>query len=285
MPGNRRPRNPLLRAGTLGTGAAALLVAVLLVVGRGDVVFQSPSPFGDVRVVERPSGVRELYLGDSSNRQTAMDPDEPLQLELPYTEVMLVAAGTVSDSARVLFVGLGGGSMPMWLRIARPELRIDIVEISPAVVEAAREWFGFVTDSLQTLHVEDAADFVAQAPARAYDLIILDAFDATGVPEALQSEAFFGHIERILASEGIVASNLWYPAPTHRALIDRHGGVFRHLVAVQVPRRRQEILFATNRGQGLDAEDLQAARAVLQASPAGAPTSEDVIRRGFRIVP
>ena len=268
----------------VGGAAVAALVALLFVLGRGEIVFEAASPFGDVRVVERPGGIRELYLGEGPRRQTAMHPEAPLDLKLPYTAVMLVAAGTLPHRARVLVVGLGGGAMPRWLRIAMPNAQIDVVEISPAVVRAAREWFGFETDSLMTVHVEDAADFVERAPARIFDLIILDAFDATGVPEALQSAAFFGHVHRILRPEGLVASNLHLGAPTHETLMGRHRSVFRELVAVKVPRRQQEILFAADRPEGLSAMVLEAARTRLEASPAGAPISASAVRRGFRSV-
>jgi len=261
-----------------------VLAGLLLLLGRGEVVFEAPSSFGDVRVVERADGVRELYLGGSPNRQTAMALDAPLDLELPYTKVMLVATGMLPTPARVLFVGLGGGAMPTWLRIARPRAQIEIVEINPAVVRAAREWFGFETESLTTLHVEDAADFVARAPARAFDLVVLDAFDATGVPEALRSEAFFGQIHRILAADGVVASNLHVGSPAYATLIDRHRSILGYLAAVKVPSRRQEVLFATNRVGGLGPEVLEAARAALEASAAGAPVSAGVIRRGFRAI-
>ena len=268
----------------VGGAAVAALVALLVGLGRGEIVFEATSPFGDVRVVERSGGVRELYLGEGPRRQTAMRPEAPLDLQLPYTAVMLLAAGTLPDQARILVVGLGGGAMPRWLRIAVPNAQIAVVEISPAVVRAAREWFGFETDSLMTVHVEDAADFVARTPAQLFDLIILDAFDATGVPEALQSKTFFDHVHRILTPEGVVASNLHLGSPTYETLIGRHRSLFRELGAVKVPRRRQEILFAANRPEGLSATALVAARARLEASPAGAPISASTVRRGFRSV-
>lgn len=46
----------------------------------------------------------------------------------------------------VLVVGLGGGGLPQFIWDFVPGVRVDVVELDPAVLEVAKTWFGFQTD-------------------------------------------------------------------------------------------------------------------------------------------
>lgn len=106
-----------------------------------------------------------------------------------------------SAQQRVLCIGLGGGSMPMFLHHYFKDMTIDAVEIDPVVLEAAREAMGFVDGQDEheiRVHVQDACDFVATCGSQ-YDMIYIDAFDGDdAIPQSFCEESFVSRISDIL---------------------------------------------------------------------------------------
>ncbi|EFN52903.1 hypothetical protein CHLNCDRAFT_138459 [Chlorella variabilis] len=95
---------------------------------------------------------------------------------------------------RALCIGVGGGSLPLFLSHHFPRMDVDAVELDPAVVAAATRAMGLpaALPSLR-LHTADAAAFLrercgghqgqAQPP---YDLVFMDAYDGSDdVPATL----------------------------------------------------------------------------------------------------
>jgi hypothetical protein len=105
---------------------------------------------------------------------------------------------------RVLSIGVGGGSLPLFLKHHFPGATIDAVEIDPAVIEAAERFMGFSCEARQGIHVhvQDAVDFVAAAQSDSYDIVYIDAFDGDdNIPEPLSTASFIKSIDRILCEE------------------------------------------------------------------------------------
>jgi spermidine synthase len=98
-------------------------------------------------------------------RQTCIKKTDPEYLVFPYTRMMMGALYLNPRPARILIIGLGGGTLPMTLRSLLPESAIDAVEIDPAVVKAARGYFGFKDDAnLKCLR--KMAAFSSKRPSR-----------------------------------------------------------------------------------------------------------------------
>ena len=55
-------------------------------------------------------------------------------------------AAAASQRPRTLFIGLGGGTLPLALRHHFPGMDIDAIELDPVVVEAAQEAMAFPHD-------------------------------------------------------------------------------------------------------------------------------------------
>ena len=114
----------------------------------------------------------------------------------------------------MLFIGLGGAALPSALRALLPAARFDIVEREPAVISAARRFFGLPPASRNTtMHQADAFDFVTHAVqsgrGRYYDLIFLDAFDSEYVPFPLRTLGYLKAVRALLSPGGVVAANLF----------------------------------------------------------------------------
>ncbi|HEX2187344.1 MAG TPA: fused MFS/spermidine synthase [Longimicrobiaceae bacterium] len=248
------------RPRTLGTAAILAALCVVLVLGalasrpRTRVVFEGESAFGRVRVVERADGLRSLYTGAGRARQSAVYPGRPGHLELAYSRVAMVGAALVPRDGRILFVGLGGGAMPMYTRAILPDARIDVVEIDPLIVDVARRHFGFRPDSRMRVHTGDGRAFIEGAPPGTYDLVVLDAFSDDAVPFALTTRQFLEAVRARLAPGGVVVSNLWSSGREYGPMLATYGAVFGDLHLVRVGGRAQRILVAArDRRLGRDA--------------------------------
>lgn len=58
----------------------------------------------------------------------------------------------------VLLIGLGGGGLPQFLRDFVPNVKVEVVELDPAVLEVAKEWFGFRPDDRLTVTLGDGLE-------------------------------------------------------------------------------------------------------------------------------
>ena len=85
-------------------------------------------------------------------RQSCMLLEHPERLVFEYTRMMLGALYLEPEPHRILIIGLGGGTLPRALERLLPEAQIDVVEIDPAVVRVAQQYFGFHTGCARACH-------------------------------------------------------------------------------------------------------------------------------------
>lgn len=249
------------------------------------VVFEAPSDFGGVQVLERGDGLRVLTTLEGRAWQSAIYPGRPLHLEFPYTQVGMVGLALIPADARILFVGLGGGAMPMYVRQLLREARIDVVEIDPLVVEVAQDWFGFAPDSQLTVHTGDGRRFIQESRPATWDLIVLDAFSDDEVPYALTTREFLQVVRSRLSRSGVVVSNLWSDNRLYPAMVATYVAVFDEVHMVRVPRRDQRILVTGPGTRGLDGEALaNRARELARDRELGfdLPT---LVEKGYEVAP
>ena len=88
---------------------------------------QRRQPSRTTLVVSEEDGVRYLHQG-GDNIQSAMRIDAPFDLELDYTRTMLAFLLFVPRPRDVLFLGLGGGSLPKFLFKRIPRVRLRVLE-------------------------------------------------------------------------------------------------------------------------------------------------------------
>lgn len=160
--------------------------------------------------IREEAGVRTLHFG-SDWIQGAMRISRPWSLELDYTREMMASLLLRDDSRfprKVLLIGLGAASLTKFLYRYYPLAKLTVVEIAPAVVAAARQFFKLPDDPKRlNVVVEDGAAFIANTDKK-YDLILLDGFDANARAGELESLPFYHLCRGRLNSNGILAANL-----------------------------------------------------------------------------
>ena len=164
----------------------------------------------------------EFQPGDIQSEMLLSKPDA---LVLDYARAMMCFVLFVPQPRHILMVGLGGGSLVKFCHRHLPRTRITVLEISAEVI-ALREQFLVPPDDarLRIVHA-DAAEYIAAAPASA-DVILVDGFDAAGMPQALGSAGFYAACRRALRDGGVLVANLLSYDPQYAALQARVKGAF-----------------------------------------------------------
>lgn len=153
-------------------------------------------------------GVRSLHIG-SETIQSSMRLARPNELELSYTRSMMAFLLFHEQPARVLMVGLGGGSLAKFIYHRMPWATIEVVEINPQVVTIARQSFQVPHDDARfTVVVGDGAEYMARA-GRAADVVVVDGYDGESQVEELSSAGFYRACRARLNAGGILVVNLW----------------------------------------------------------------------------
>jgi spermidine synthase len=86
-------------------------------------------------------------------------------------------------------------------------LSVDVVEINPDSLRAARRFFGFDPEEI-SVRFEDGRTF-ARRCRREYDIAILDLFQGDGTPDYLLTLQFFQDVKGCLRDGGAVVMNIF----------------------------------------------------------------------------
>ncbi|MBL1274595.1 MAG: fused MFS/spermidine synthase [Ectothiorhodospiraceae bacterium] len=173
----------------------------------GKILFQKQSPFGRITVGTNVLGIpgnKALFI---NYRDMCLSIDNESERRLG-----LFATSRLNSGARVLNIGLGCGFTASQVLANQSVASIDIVEINPVVVEAARLYFnkeneGVLESSRTRLHIQDGAEFLRNNTAR-YNAIIIDIEEISVVYSSpLYTKEYFEIITQRLAPGGILA--LW----------------------------------------------------------------------------
>lgn len=217
-------------------------------VKRGDAaerVFETTSTMSGRLVVEQLAQKRRLiFLNSPKHVQTevyvtktgVVDHDR-LCFEIHRAMISTLAWFEDAAPTAALVIGLGGGVLPMFLRRHWPSsLRVDAVEIDPAVVKVAETSFGLVhdEDDKLTVHVADGVRFVRDASKTTYDVVFLDAnaSDASAAiafpPAAFLELDFLRTLrERVRKDDGMVVMNMsCRSSSAYAQCVDRVRSVF-----------------------------------------------------------
>lgn len=114
----------------------------------------------------------------------------------------------------VLIIGAGDGGVLREVCRHRSVRRVAMVEIDRQVVEASKTFFAKTMatdfeDPRLTLRFEDAAKFVADCEASAFDVVIVDSSDPNDGPASVLFTAdFYSNLARVLKPGGIVCTQV-----------------------------------------------------------------------------
>jgi spermidine synthase len=171
-------------------------------------VHELTSPYHHIRVID-DAGIRTLYFDNA--QETSMSLANPLTGHFEYIDYFHMPWLWNTQITNVLMIGLGGGSAQRSFAYYYPGVAFRTVEIDPAVVKVARDFFNVRESETQKIEVSDGRVFLKRSNAH-YDLIILDAYLSgrygSSIPQHLATKEFFELARDRLTTNGIVAYNV-----------------------------------------------------------------------------
>jgi spermidine synthase len=142
-----------------------------------------------------------IYFQDGLVQNTVASDGTSLSFYTYALEALALAYRPSLNSALVL--GLGAGIVPM--RLAARGAAVEVVEIDPASLTAARRVFGFDPGRAR-VHLADARTYLRRC-ARRYDVVVVDLFHGDGTPDYLVTRDFFHDLRGCLAPGGVAVFN------------------------------------------------------------------------------
>ena len=216
----------------VGRWACAVLALMLLVLAaaRAEVVFETVTPYHSIQVIDR--GDLRILSFDGA-QQTRMSLRDPLAGHFQYTEFFHMALLWNLDLTNVLMVGLGGGSAQRSFAHYYTNVTVETVEIDPAVLRVARDFFQFKESPRQRIHVADGRVFLRRTDQK-FCAIFMDAYTenryGSFIPQHLATKEFFELARSRLNTNGVLAYNVIGRWRSGRS--DLVGAVYKTLQAV-----------------------------------------------------
>lgn len=237
-------RRPLWLA--LCVGASLLIRALFVIQGEPTTLLAHRSFYGRYTVRELPDGggYHALYHGSTLHGAQSLVPGrrrEPITYYVRGGPLgrMFAARAAEAGRRRVAVVGLGTGTLAAYSNAGE---EWTFYEIDPGILSIARnpKYFSYLHDSPARLNVVlgDARLSLARAPARRYDIIVVDAFNSDAIPVHLLTRQALGVYLDKLAPGGVVAlhlSNRYLKLEPVVAALARERGLAARIGSAEAP--------------------------------------------------
>jgi len=215
---------------------------------RRNVLYEKESEFLKITVEDDESGKRHLVFHPNKGSQGVILPDNPDKIVPNFLKYAFLAFPLPKKNpGKILFIGMGAGIMPRFINRQYPETKIEIVEIDKAVPPIAEKYFGFKKNHNISIIIEDGRFFVNRSKKK-YDLIVIDAYNATSIPFQLTTLEFFRKLKGMLNKDGVIIANIANLGKENFIVSEFKTvqTVFTHIGVVTCPRETNYVLFASD---------------------------------------
>ena len=170
-----------------------------------------------------------------------------------YHSIMIGSLGLfLAAPVRVLIVGLGGGSLPIFIHSKFPMSNTHVVEIDPAIVRVAQDQFSFVPDDRLTVSTTCGLQYVRNTQEH-YDVIMFDVDSkdiSSGLscpPPTFLDTEYLGALSCRLTKGGMFVLNLVCRDSVLRTeIVAKLTKLWNCVMSYKLEEEVNEILFCTN---------------------------------------
>jgi spermidine synthase len=189
---------------------------------------------------------RSLCFALDGCTQSEMRIDDPYALVNEYTRNMMGFLAFQPHPKQILIIGLGGGSLVKYCHRYLPTTRITAVEIDPDVLALRSQFLVPPDDRRLTVVQADGADHVARMADRGerINAILVDAYDRTGIANAVVERSFVENTRQILGANGVFVLNLLADSDDANRHLETVRQVFGDTVVVAMQRGGNLVVFA-----------------------------------------
>ena len=120
--------------------------------------------------------------------------------------------GKRQEVENCLILGLAGGSAAKLVRQFWPESKMVGVDIDPIMIDIGKQFLGMDEIGVETI-VGDAVEVIADQLTHkniSYDLILVDMYVGTEVPEQFEDNKFVRSVKSLLSKDGLAVFNRLY---------------------------------------------------------------------------
>lgn len=158
------------------------------------------------------------------------------------------------DLISVLLVGLGGGGLPQFLRDFVPGVSVEVVELDPAVLDVAKQWFGFRPDDHLTVTIGDGLERIVayEKEGRVFDAVMFDVDNKDNTVGMSCPPASFVEIPvlekvcRLLTPRGVFILNLvCRDSVLKKSLLERLRSIFPVIISGDVEGEVNQVLLCS----------------------------------------
>lgn len=188
-------------------------------------------------------GILALHF-DALSVQSEMCIEQPDKLVFSYTRAMMSFLLFEPSPKRIAMIGLGGGSLAKYCYRYLPQTEITVVEINPDVIALRNEFAIPADDTRFQVLLGNGAEWVTDTTRR-FDVLMVDGFDAAGLPAQLSSQQFYDDCFASLADNGIMVVNLWGSNAHYDEYLERiHNSFAGRVVIVNADDNLNKIVLA-----------------------------------------
>ncbi|XP_033608724.1 eEF1A lysine and N-terminal methyltransferase homolog isoform X3 [Cryptotermes secundus] len=188
-----------------------------------------------------------------------------------YMTVGVALAAPDGIECNVAVIGLGGGGLCTFLQHCFQKVRITAVDIDPAMLEVATEYFNLVQDERLDVYIRDGVQFIQQAAEKgtSFHAVLFDVDSKTPgdgmscpppqflVPTLLQD------VKKCVGDKGLFILNLVCRSSKLREeAIKNLKAIFKSISSYKLEQEVNEIIFCTDD----DIEETQTWRSSLEAA-------------------
>ncbi|KAK6122872.1 hypothetical protein DH2020_043398 [Rehmannia glutinosa] len=197
------------------------------------------------------------------------------QLLLPSVKIIGISLIPLFQLNTVV-IGLRAGLLPMFMNTCLPDLRIEVVELDPVILDVATNYFDFRESRRLKVHVTDAIKFVrekAESDAEGkhsskVDILIVDVDSPNSTPgftcppAEFFEESFLLAVKKSLSEDGIFIINFisWSSAVkdtvySRLKMVRTEVKVFSNLFVLQPEDDIFEVIFALKTGSPINEDE------------------------------
>lgn len=201
------------------------------------------SYFLPINIVKKPSALSKSIEITWNNGQLVMD---SAQTNYSYGSLQRILRkglrhigyDKIKAMGHVLVLGVAGGSVIKTLvSEVKFQNRITGVEIDPDIIALAHQYFQLAAIDNLEIVMDDAFEFVLKTKSK-YDLIIVDIFQDTHMPNFLFEQFFANRLGFLLNNQGFILFNTMCLKTSDNQRNDDYLKYFEgdHYKAVKIPR-------------------------------------------------
>ena len=200
---------------------------------------------------------REIFVRESKflrclslsleDRQSCVYLNNDDRVFFDYIKMMFAFALLVNDPERFLVIGLGGGTIPKLVQRLYPNAKLTIVELDPAMLNVAQDYFGFKVNQNTDVVIKDGRVFSKTAlreGVEAFDVILLDAFDINEIPPHMTTQEYLSELRQLLKPEGQLVAHTSLDSGLFNAESATYASVFPFIKQLSTRKSGSRIIFA-----------------------------------------